>query len=220
MGGKPQNKVKIEWSPNFAYAIGLLATDGCLSKDGRHIDFTSNDKEQLLNFLKCLRITDAKITEKHSGSSINIGLRVQFSDVNFYRFLVSIGLMPKKSKIINEVQIPDQYFFDFLRGHFDGDGSFYSYWDPRWKSSYMFYTSFTSASENHIKWLRNRIFDLLGINGHISKAKMASWYSLRYAKKDSVKLLDKLYRGRGICLSRKYLKIHDALFIMSKLPKK
>lgn len=47
---KPMNKVKIKWSPEFAYAIGLLVTDGSLSKDGIHIDFTSNDKEQLVNF--------------------------------------------------------------------------------------------------------------------------------------------------------------------------
>lgn len=42
---KPQNKVKIKWSPEFAYAIGLLVTDGNLSPDGRHLNFTSKDRE-------------------------------------------------------------------------------------------------------------------------------------------------------------------------------
>ena len=45
-------------------------------------------------------------------------------------------------KKLKSVVMPKKYFFDFLRGHFDGDGSFYSYWDKRWKSSYMFYVSF------------------------------------------------------------------------------
>src|SRR3989344_1701616 len=149
---KPLGKVKIVWSPGFAYAIGLLVTDGNLSKDGRHIDLTSKDKEQLLNYTKSLGIK-VKITSKHSGAG-NKHLRVQFGDRLFYDFLMSIGLMPNKTKIIGAVKIPNNYFFDFLRGHFDGDGTFYSYWDPRWKSSYMYYTVFISASKKHIPWLR------------------------------------------------------------------
>lgn len=41
---KPLSKIKIKWSPKFAYCIGLITSDGNLSKDGRHISFTSKDK--------------------------------------------------------------------------------------------------------------------------------------------------------------------------------
>ncbi|MEK7574528.1 MAG: hypothetical protein AAB514_03305, partial [Patescibacteria group bacterium] len=51
---KRLSKVLIEWSPNFAYAIGLIATDGNLSKDGRHLNMTSGDKDMILTFKKCL----------------------------------------------------------------------------------------------------------------------------------------------------------------------
>ena len=44
-GPKPKGKVKIAWSPQFAYAIGLLVSDGNLSPDGRHINFTTTDVE-------------------------------------------------------------------------------------------------------------------------------------------------------------------------------
>src|SRR3989344_1512456 len=136
---KPKNKVKIQWSPEFAYAIGLLTTDGNLSPDGRHIDFTSKDLEQLNNFMKCTSIK-VKIGFKISGFTGMKTTRIQFGDINFYKFLLSIGLTPRKSKTLGAIDIPNKYFFDFLRGHFDGDGSFYSYWDPRWRSSFMFYT--------------------------------------------------------------------------------
>ena len=53
---KPQNKVKIKWSPEFAYAIGLLTTDGNLSPDGRHLNFTSKDKELTELLRDCLGI--------------------------------------------------------------------------------------------------------------------------------------------------------------------
>lgn len=68
-GPKPKGKVNIKWSENFAYAIGLIATDGCVSRNGRHVDLTSKDIEQLKNFNHCLGIT-SKISKKKSGSGV------------------------------------------------------------------------------------------------------------------------------------------------------
>ena len=211
---KPQRKVKIKWSPEFAYAIGLITTDGCLSGDGRHIDFTSKDISLLKTFLKCLGIKN-KIGRKTSGYSHNKYTRIQFGDVIFYRFLLGIGLTPAKSKILDKVDIPEKYFFDFLRGHFDGDGTFYSYYDPRWKSSFMFYTVFISASLKHLEWLRTRLIKTLKIKGHVTHDKQKVAYQLKYAKSESLKILQKMYYNKkSPCLERKYLKIKKALSII------
>lgn len=53
---KPLGEVKIKWSPDFAYAIELLVTDGNLSPDNRHITFTSRDLEFIHKFQKSLKI--------------------------------------------------------------------------------------------------------------------------------------------------------------------
>ncbi len=214
---RPLGKVKIKWSPNFAYVIGLLVTDGNLSPDNRHITFTSKDLELIRKFQKSLQI-NFHIGRKSSGSqNYKKCYIVQIGDVLFYRFLLSIGLMPRKTKIIRAVKIPDKYFFDFLRGHFDGDGSFYSYWDPRWRSSYMFYTVFISASKDHIDWLREMIFNFIRIKGHITKSINDSTYQLRYAKSESLKLLPNLYYNKDVtCLSRKRIKIEKSLKINGK----
>src|SRR3989344_6346273 len=186
-GVKPKGKVDITWSANFAYAIGLLASDGCLQNDSRHIDLTSKDREQLENFLRAVSIK-VKITNKNSSLSKKY-LRVQFGDVLFYKFLLNIGFTPAKSKTIGAIIIPPKYFFDFLRGSFDGDGTFYSYWDPRWRSSFMFYTVFASASHKHIDWIRRELFNRLKVKGHIARDSKKSTYQLRYAKNESFKIL-------------------------------
>jgi len=217
MGAHPQNKIAIKWSPEFAYAIGLLVTDGCLSSDGRHIDLTSKDKEQLINYMKCLGIKN-KIGFKKSGYLGKLTMRVQFSEVIFYNFLFNIGLMPNKSKILGAIAVPDEYFFDFLRGDFDGDGTFYSYWDPRWRSSYMFYTVFASASEKHILWIREEIFQRLDIKGHVTKTGETPMYCIKYAKAESLKLLPKMYYNPGVvCLSRKRKKIEAAFAVIREV---
>lgn len=216
-GVKPKGKVEIKWSSNFAYALGLLATDGCLYSDGLHICFTSKDLEQVNNFKEALGI-DSKIGIKSSGSNkIKKYYTVQFGDVLFYKFLVSIGIGPAKSKTIGSVKIPDKYFFDFLRGCFDGDGTVYSYWDKRWKSSFMFYLEFASASKKHIFWLREEINKRLLVSGHITNDYEGSTLQLKYAKKESLKIFRKMYYSdKAMCLQRKKLKIIKILDIVGE----
>ncbi|MBI4088316.1 hypothetical protein HY418_02970 [Candidatus Kaiserbacteria bacterium] len=215
-GFNPKRRISESWSPRFAYAIGLLATDGCLSPPGHLIDLTSKEREQLENFRGCVGINFA-ITKKYSGGREY--LRIQFKNALFYDFLVSIGLTPAKSKTLGPIAIPDAYFFHFLRGVFDGDGSTYSYWDPRWKSSFMYYLSFTSASSAFIRWLRETISRRLSVHGHVTQAKRkAVCYQLRYAKADALKIFRRMYKvaPKGMYLSRKRLKIQRMLAIVGE----
>lgn len=216
---KPLNKIIIEWSPKFAYVIGLIATDGNLSKDGRHITFTSKDKQLAEIFVKSLGIKN-KIGMKASGiTKEKKYFNIQFGDVNFYRFLGRIGLTANKSKTLGAIGVPDKYFFDFLRGSFDGDGCFYSYWDPRWRSSFMFYTEFISASLKHITWLQKEIEVRLGISGHITRGGSRTCYQLKYAKNESLKLLKKIYYKKNLpTLERKRVKVYNALVIDGENP--
>lgn len=211
-GPKPKEKVKIKWSANFAYALGLIASDGNLSPDGRHIHFTSKDLEQINNYQIALNI-NCHIGRKSSGSNkIKKYYIVQFSDVFFYQFLESVGITRAKSKTLGVIDISTKYLFDFLRGSFDGDGTFYSYWDKRWKSSFMFYTEFISASEKHINWIRDGIYKELGVKGHITTNVNNICKQLKYAKADSLKVLRKMYYSKNVLsLSRKRLKINKVL---------
>ena len=118
--------------------------------------------------------------------------------------------------ILKSKKIKKKYFFDFLRGFFDGDGSSYSYWDRRWKSSFMFYVSFTSASKDFINWIRREIEDRLNIKGHLTHSNTKNYcYQIKYAKYEGVKLVEAMYTDkRCVCLSRKKLKINESLGIM------
>jgi hypothetical protein len=214
-GPKPRRR-EVIWSSELAYAIGLIATDGCLSNDGRHINLTSKDLPQLKTFLKCIGRPNIRVATK-KGSFRTSTTYVQIGDVVLYRFLLSIGLMPNKTKILAALTIPDKYFFDFLRGHHDGDGSFYSYYDPRWRSSFMFYLQFISASHAHVVWIRKNLERLLGVQGHITASKNSSVVQLKYAKRETLLILKKMYPHADIpCLARKRLKIVRALRIVGE----
>src|SRR3989338_2921754 len=105
---------KFIWTPDLAYAIGLIATDGNLSKDGRHITLRSSDKELLETFRKCLHVRAQATQSYNNGFAKKPSYRVQFSNVQLYNWLYSIGITPAKTYTIGAIAVPDEYFRDFL----------------------------------------------------------------------------------------------------------
>ncbi|MEK7535051.1 MAG: hypothetical protein AAB563_01445 [Patescibacteria group bacterium] len=206
-------KVDCTWSAELAYAIGLIVTDGCLSNDNRHMNLTSKDVEQIQTFARLLNLKN-KVGKKSSGSQVEKKyFSLQFGDVRFYDFLLSVGLTPRKSKTMGSIKVPEQYFRDFLRGHFDGDGCSHSYFDPVWEKSFRLYLSFISASKKHLIWLKKEILKSNDVRGNVIRSgKNGGMYLLRFAKYDSMKLFDFIYYEPELpCLTRKRLKFAEAV---------
>jgi len=205
-----------EWTPELAYAIGLITTDGCLSNNGRGIIIRSSDTQLLETFKKCLNLSN-KIEETfNNGWAKRPSYRIQFGNVQLYRWLLKIGLTPRKTYTIGKLKIPDEYFRDFLRGHLDGDGSVWTYkdsWNTFKNPKYIYtrlWTRFISASRIHIEWIRRNIQKLLPINGRVYQRKprrpdqTTSMWEVKFAKKESTKLLSWLYYSPTVpCLIRK-----------------
>ena len=200
---KRLNKVKILYSSKFFYAIGLLATDGNLSKDGRHLNMTSKEKEMIITFKMCLGINNKIGRQTRGGSTVKKYFQVQFGDKNFYSYLLSIGLTPAKSKTIAQLDIPDNYFADFLRGCIDGDGSIGIFKHPESRHPQL-RIRLSSASMPFLQWVKNKILINTNIEtGWIENKKGIA--VLVYAKENSIKILNYIYyQNVEYYLKRKY----------------
>lgn len=208
------SKRSYEWSAAIAYTVGLMASDVCLQRNGRHLDITSKDRDQLIHFSRAMG-RDFYIGSKNNGT-LQQAYRIQFSDVAYYDFLLSAGLTPAKSKTLGDLNIPYVFYADFLRGLFDGDGTSYAYMDARWKSSFMFYIGFTSASPAFITYLRRLNAQLIDVSQG-SMRKGARALTLYYAKSDSHKIFQYMYyEGHPYYLARKKTKL--AAFIQKDRP--
>ena len=194
-----------EWTPDVAYAVGLLATDGNLSPSGRHLSVSSAEPEVLETFLRCVD-RRAKIGKVKGGYGTR-GLRVQIGDVGLYRWLQSIGLTPRKSFTLGPIQVPDDLLAHFLRGLIDGDGSIIdSTYDGTGKAKGGRYRTllvrFNTASREHAEWVRERIQARFALSGGL-------WcedgmYQLTYSKEASLRLLPLLYPDPAVpCIQRK-----------------
>lgn len=196
--------VDTTWHPGFAYVIGLLATDGNLSPDARHISFTSKDKSLAYTVKRILKINN-KISRKARGGEREKKYYVtQFGSVDFYKFLVGVGLSPAKSRTLGSLAIPKELFSHFLRGCIDGDGSITEFSHPESRHLQL-RVSLASASPRFLKWIHLEIKEVIGINGGwIYNERKKSVMTLAFAKNDSIKILGFIYAAaNGDFLQRK-----------------
>lgn len=135
----------------------------------------------ILPFRKCLGLKNKIGRKGRETSKVKKYFQVQFGDKNFYEFLLSIGLMPTKSRRIGPLRINRRYFADFLRGCIDGDGNISIVRHPESKHPQLRIRLF-SASPPFLRWIQTVIFSL---------RKGAD--ALVYAKGDSIKLLNSIY---------------------------
>jgi len=198
------------WTPHVAYAVGLIATDGNLSKDGRHLALSSIDRPLIESARRCLGLANTIGVGVKDGRLI---YRLQWGDRDFYDWLCGIGLTPAKSLTLGPLQIPDAYFADFLRGCIDGDGTIVRYTDrsqvstnPRYVYERL-YVNLVSASRPFLGWIRDTVMRLIGARGAISVSRKppgSVWYVLRYGKRASRRVLWMMYYAPDVpCLARK-----------------
>lgn len=189
------------WSSEFAYAVGLTATDGCLSRDRRHITFDSKDLVLVEVYLRCIRREDVRIVQVRTRSG-GRAYRAAFSDATLYDWLFGLGIQPAKSLTLGGVSVPSAHFVHFVRGLLDGDGTVYVLKHrptPRTYPNYWYvrlWTYFTSGSPRHINWLRREIRLWLGLNGYVERIvreDRKDFYRLKYGKAESLVLLAALY---------------------------
>lgn len=100
------------------YLVGLIAADGCLFQ-GRYVSITSKYQ----GFLERIKEVCGIRSNVHSfRDGERSYYRIIIGSKSFYNWLVSIGMMEKKSKVIGDLIVPDEFISPFLRGVFDGDG--------------------------------------------------------------------------------------------------
>lgn len=205
--------IPFEWSPRMAYIVGLMASDGCLVGDRRHLALTSADVDLLETFRVLIGKPTAKIRSK--TSALGSACDVQFGDVALWRFLEAAGLTPRKSLTLGALKVPDEYFFDCARGLLDGDGSIANFVHAPTRRTYPEYryerliVKFHSASRAHIDWLRGAVLRIARQRGHVAsnlpKGRSNPVYALKYGKHASIALLEQMYRADDCPrLMRKY----------------
>lgn len=209
------------WSPNMAYVLGFFAADGCLTKNAKrlncYIEFVSTDID-VLEKIKSAMSAGQKITKKvrsKKSPGVKQGYRLQIGSKKIFNDLSLFGFTPTKSNIITLPDIPDNYFADYLRGYFDGDGclSFGNYRrSNRPSNAKVIAIRFTSGSKVYLEQIRSKVIQTLNLNNGYLYEKQISGFELVFSTLDTLKILRYIYKCKNcIYMNRKYKKAMEVL---------
>ena len=182
------------------YLVGLIATDGNLSSDRRHIDITSKHQDFLETIKNTLGLKN-KVGTKHRGEGTGEYYRIQIANKNLYEFLLSIGLTPNKSLSLGELKIPLEWVSDFVRGVIDGDGSIRK-WAHSSNGREQWSLRIYSASSVFIRWLSQIIEASFFAKGRIHGNGKGT-FVLKYGKLAAKRILESCYYDKCLSLGRK-----------------
>src|SRR3989344_9333656 len=193
-------------SQDLWYIVGLITSDGNLSPDGRHINITSKDREFLYSVRRALLLKN-KISKKTRGGEKEKKYSVLcVGDVKFYRFLLDIGLTPKKSLTLKQIKVPNKYFVDFLRGVIDGDGCIRT-WEHPTNGNIQWSLSIVSGSPIFSNWLKREVEGVFLVRGKVygykHKNKKNFLYTIKFGKFAAKVILAKIYYKNCLVLNRK-----------------
>jgi hypothetical protein len=205
------------WSPEMAWVLGLIASDGCIHKGFHYWQITMSDIDCLEQVAKLIKYDGPINLAPHANCYI-----LKVNNTFMVRQLTKIGLTPRKSLTLKYPEMPDDMNRHFIRGYFDGDGNFST--QKTRSKNWDFYhgrVTFTSGSENFINKLSDILFhNNININQSSKKQSkrkfpdrknVSECSEIYYARTNgisAVRLYHFMYRNLSsiIYLSRKYSK--------------
>ena len=190
------------WSSKMAYVLGLIITDGCITKEGS-VSLSMNDRE-ILEKVKSAMASEHPVAKSKRQPGLH---HFNFARQGIVNDLARLGVGPRKSLTVKFPPIPKAYIADFIRGVFDGDGSVFFRKDNK---KYPLMTSFCSCSKDFIIELEVHLqkLGLPGRNIYQQRTKNGLFYNIKFSHKNSQKLFDILYKNYPNIpfLERKYNK--------------
>lgn len=200
----------MKWDHDMAYVLGFFAADGCMirnSRGGHFIEFHITDRD-LLRTIRTAMQSSHKIAIRTKDPKHKVGYRMQIGSIKMYHQLQSLGFTPRKSLTLRMPEVPSDYFPDFVRGYFDGDGCIYFKhlkFSDRKNLRWIVLSLFTSGSREFLSRLHDEL-KKRGITGGSLKRKTRG-FELMFSSRDSLALYRLMYNtasDTGLYLPRKY----------------
>src|SRR3989338_2358726 len=209
-----------KWTPEMAYVLGYFEADGSMIRNNRgahFIEFTSIDKSLVLLVRRALSSSHTISVRLARLSTHKISYRIQIGSKEMFNDLRSFGFMQNKSNTIRLPKIPQEYFGDFVRGYFDGDGNVYfkKLWENAGKKKKgIFACRFTSGSKKYLEDLHRSLKNMGVAKGFILAKSHQSGFELVLSHRDSLALYQLIYNTAscsGLFLPRKYKLFQKAI---------
>jgi intein-encoded DNA endonuclease-like protein len=196
-----------------AYWLGFITADGCVSQGGSgswhlSIRLSGKDKEHLANFKRDIesghKLREGVTKNGHPYCAISISRKELVDDLKGW------GVIPNKTKHLQAPDLPENLYHHYLRGFFEGDGSFYL----RKKAvTPQLVFALRSSTESYLLHVKDKIQQNVGVSlGKVCSDSVANAYSLQCeGNVKTRRIFNWLYAEATRYLPRKYKLASDHL---------
>jgi endogenous inhibitor of DNA gyrase (YacG/DUF329 family) len=191
----------------MAYILGFTFADGNVYQNTVSWALAKNrENKKLLKKINKSMKSSYLIKEQKDRFQLRINHSLLVKD------LISLGVIPNKTKKCIFPEIPNPFLRDFIRGFLDGDG-----WITAKKKKMEISVGFSKGSYKFIKGLAHKLnknlslpsYNLKKKNKLIKNKKISTTYEIEYYSNNAYKIIRYLYDGlkrRDLFLMRKYQK--------------
>ena len=196
-----------------AYWLGFLAADGCVFErvsspkksqggDCVILSISRKDKEHLVKFQSFLQGNfEIKDFLQNVGFSKNSEMsKIVINSKEMVQDLKDKGIVPRKSLVLKKPNTPSQFYFPYILGYFDGDGSIFQ------TQQGEFGISFTGTKET-LEWINSLLKMAKGIEQKSSLKGKNTFYLRCGGTHKPYFVLQRLYASvdSTVPLQRKFL---------------
>ena len=182
-----------EQNNRMAYIMGFFAADGNVSKNGNRIQSQLSLKDKGHLEMIQSEIGGCEVYEYESNGYKSCGWHCCSSQIK--KDLAIYGIIPHKTGTLSIPKVLDkQYWKDFIRGYFDGDGTIC-------KDGTGFRVTITSANKEILEDI-NSYFEENGIKPS-NLYKDHNNICIRFRSQASIDIYNLLYYNDCLCLKRK-----------------
>lgn len=204
-------------SEEKAYWLGFIAADGAINKSSKYnsyrlsINLSEIDKGHLQKFLDAIGASTISIQTivNNQGFSSKDGTIITRVVINSYKMcqdLAKYNIHPRKSYDLTLPDIEEKYFKDFLRGFFDGDGSYHYHYDKKNKR-YRYSFEVVGASKVIMQQIQEYLLTR-DIHLHIYQ-RNDNYRLMSGSRNEMLKIIHFLFDNSTISLDRKLQKINE-----------
>lgn len=109
------------WTDDMAYILGFAFADGSIRirrGNSTRLRLCNTDENLLRKMRKAMKSNHPIVVDKRTGTDYYLDI----TRVRLVEDIQKLGMTENNSRTMEFPEIPNQYFFSFVRGYFDGDG--------------------------------------------------------------------------------------------------
>lgn len=210
-------------SSNMAWLMGFIAADGTIRKDSNEIKISLalKDKEILDKIKEVLELeTEVKTYQTTNGYD---ACTIAWTCEQHKKDLAKYNIVPQKTFILTPpFELDKQYYIDYIRGYFDGDGSIDLIKNSNGRGNGNIRWQVCSATEEIIKFIINTLYEQYNIPkvsvlADSSKNRQNILYYCQYSSSASRQIYKILYTENSLFLKRKKDKFEEVINLIKPL---